>query len=57
MELKNHKEDRTAGIWADRIAGELYASGDIGVMQANSVYSDIKKIILEAILSTKDLRK
>ena len=57
MEYKNQKEDRTAGIWADRIAGELWVSGDIGVMQANSVYSDIKKIILEAMLSTNDLRK
>lgn len=55
--LKDQKEERKADIWADKFSNELFRSQDIGVMQANFVYKDIKKIVLEAILRTNEIRK
>ena len=56
MELKDHKEELIADKMAEKVASELFASNDIGVMQANSVFVDVKKIILEAMLRTNELR-
>tara|TARA_R110000803_G_scaffold5107_7_gene16918 strand:- start:1000 stop:1173 length:174 start_codon:yes stop_codon:yes gene_type:complete len=55
--LKDQKEDRKADVWAEKFSNELFRSQDIGVMQANFVYKDIKKIVLEAILKTNEIRK
>lgn len=43
MELKNHKEEVKADRWAEDFSNKLFVSKDIGVMQANSVYLDVKK--------------
>tara|TARA_B100001057_G_scaffold37811_1_gene34117 strand:+ start:2646 stop:2843 length:198 start_codon:yes stop_codon:yes gene_type:complete len=56
MVLKNHKEEQRADKVADKLSSELFASNDIGVMQANSVYLDVKKIVLDAIIRTNKLR-
>ena len=41
---------------ADKLSSELFASNDIGVMQANSVYLGVKKIVYEAMLRTNKLK-
>ena len=56
MELENHKEEQKADRLAEDFSNKLFASGDIGVMQANSVYLDVKKIVLDAMLRTDKLR-
>jgi hypothetical protein len=56
MELKNHKEEQKADRLAEDFSNKLFVSGDIGVMQANSVYLDVKKIVLDAMLRTDKLR-
>tara|TARA_R110000765_G_scaffold189656_1_gene295004 strand:+ start:400 stop:561 length:162 start_codon:yes stop_codon:yes gene_type:complete len=40
----DNKEIKASKI-ADKLAIELFSNGDVGVMQANSVYLDIKKIL------------
>tara|TARA_R110000822_G_scaffold79990_1_gene190875 strand:+ start:247 stop:429 length:183 start_codon:yes stop_codon:yes gene_type:complete len=56
MELENHKEEQKADRWAEDFSNKLFVSKDIGVMQANSVYLDVKKIVLDAMLRTNKLR-
>ncbi len=56
MELENHKEELMADKLAEQFSNELFVSKKIGVMQANSVYLDIKKIVLDAMLRTNKLR-
>ena len=56
MELENHKEEQKADRLAEDFSNKLFVSGDIGVMQANSVYLDVKKIVLDAMLRTDKLR-
>lgn len=56
MELKNHKEEQKADRWAEEFSNKLFLSKDIGVMQAHSVYLDVKNIVLDAILRTNELR-
>ena len=56
MVLENQKEEQRADKVADKFASQLWASNDIGVMQANSVYLDVKKIVYEAMLRTHKLR-
>lgn len=53
MELQNHKEEQKADRWAEEFSNKLFISKDIGVMQANSVYLDVKKIVLDAMLRYK----
>jgi hypothetical protein len=53
MELENYKEEQKADRWAEKISNKLFVSKNIGVMQANSVYLSVKKIILEAMLRSK----
>ena len=57
LKLKDEKEDRKADMWAEKFSKELFRGQDIGVMQANFVYKDIKKIVLKAILSTNEIQK
>ena len=56
MILENHKEELRADMVADKLSSELFASNDIGVMQANSVYLGVKKIVYEAMLRTNKLK-
>ena len=56
MVLENKKVEIKADKVADKFASKLFASNDIGVMQANSVYLDVKKIVFEAMLRTNKLR-
>ena len=43
--FKIDKKEIKASRLADKIAIDLFSNGDVGVMQANSVYLDIKKIL------------
>ena len=56
MELENYKEEQKADRQAEDFSNKLFVSKDIGVMQANSVYLDVKKIVLDAMLRTNKLR-
>jgi len=64
MILKDHKEEQRANAEAyllsskvtEKFSNELFKENHIGVMQANSVYLDIKKIVYEAMLRTNELR-
>tara|TARA_R110000824_G_scaffold394521_1_gene594377 strand:+ start:77 stop:262 length:186 start_codon:yes stop_codon:yes gene_type:complete len=38
---------------AEKFSNKLFKENYIGVMQANSVYLDVKKIVYEAMLRTK----
>ena len=53
MQLKNHTEEQKADRWAEEFSNKLFVSKDIGVMQANSVYLAVKKIVLDAMLKSK----
>ena len=57
MKLENYQEEQRADKVAEKFSKELFKSNDIGVMQANSVYLDVKKIVLKAIVRTNKLRK
>ena len=56
MVLENHKEEQRADKLAEKFSNELFKENYIGVMQANSVYLDVKKIVYEAMLRTNKLR-
>ena len=64
MILKDHKEEQRVAAEAylqsskvtENFSNELFKKNYIGVMQANSVYLDIKKIVYEAMLRTNELR-
>ena len=64
MILKDHKEEQRVAAEAylqsskvtEKFSNELFKKNSIGVMQANSVYLDIKKIVYEAMLRTNELR-
>lgn len=53
MQLKNHTEEQKADRCAEEFSNKLFVSKDIGVMQANSVYLAVKKIVLDAMLRSK----
>ena len=57
MKLENYQEEQRADKVAEKFSKELFKNNDIGVMQANSVYIDVKKIVLKAIVRTNKLRK
>jgi aspartokinase-like uncharacterized kinase len=53
MELENHKEENTADKLADKIAAKLFLNKLVTVTQANGIYYQAKKILLEDMLRSK----
>tara|TARA_R110000751_G_scaffold204249_1_gene308718 strand:- start:275 stop:469 length:195 start_codon:yes stop_codon:yes gene_type:complete len=53
MELENHKEETTADKLADKIAANLFLNKLVTVTQANGIYYQVKKILLEDMLRSK----
>ena len=60
MELENHIEEQRANSEAyiqsskvtEEFSNKLFKENYIGVMQANSVYLDVSKIVYEAMMRT-----
>jgi aspartokinase-like uncharacterized kinase len=53
MELENYKEENTADKLADKIAAKLFLNKLVTVTQANGIYYQVKKILLEDMLRSK----
>jgi len=64
MELENHIEEQRANSeayiqsskLAEEFSNKLFKENYIGVMQANSVYLDVSKIVYEAMMRTYELK-
>ena len=64
MILKDHKEEQRVAAEAylqsskvtEKFSNELFKKNYIGVMQANSVYLDVSKIVYEAMMRTYELK-
>tara|TARA_R100000935_G_C2716096_1_gene116040 strand:+ start:66 stop:266 length:201 start_codon:yes stop_codon:yes gene_type:complete len=64
MELEKHIEDQKANSeayiksskLAEEFSNKLFKENYIGVMQANSVYLDVSKIVYEAMMRTYELK-
>ena len=64
MELEKHIEEQRANSeayiksskLAEEFSNKLFKENYIGVMQANSVYLDVSKIVYEAMMRTYELK-
>lgn len=53
IQIQNHKEENAADKLADKIAGKLFFNKLVTVTQANGIYYQVKKILLEDMLKNK----
>jgi aspartokinase-like uncharacterized kinase len=53
IQIQNHKEEITADKLADKIAAKLFLNKLVTVTQANGIYYQVKKILLEDMLRSK----